>query len=493
MMNRRNDPGFSQWLITVIVIAVGILLLYKLVEYSNVRSYMPTGLEIAGINVGGFSEDQVREILTNRYLDAPIVLYHGDNRFELNPRQDAEFELDFETMLAEAQFQREQQDYWAGFWGYLWGRPVEVDEVALRATHNRDVLLRNLELVASNYDQSPQPPQPVPQNLSFLYGEAGRETDLSASLGDVEASLYRPTGREAFFIVEPVEPPRPNINLLANLIVNHLETFDGVASIYIQDLQTGDEININANLPVSGMSVLKIPIVLETMRILDPPLNIEQTDLISATLLDSGNDSANRLLSTIAGQDNPYLGADMMTESMEQLGLANTFMVTPYELDPRSNRRSKETPANSRPDIGTNPDPNMQTTAEDIGALLAMLYYCAENEGGALIAAFDGDISPAECGATLDVLSQNFIGSLIEEGVPPETRVAHKHGWIGDTHGDAGIVYTPEGDYVIVMFLYQPNWLEWEVSSPLMADIARATYNYFNFDAPFLGQQLGDS
>ncbi|MCA9979363.1 MAG: serine hydrolase [Anaerolineales bacterium] len=492
-MNQRNDPGFSQWLITVIVIAVGILLIYKLVEYSNVRNYMPTGLEIAGINVGGFSEDQVREVLTNRYLDAPVVLYHGANRFELNPLQDAEFELDFETMLAEAQFQREQQDYWAGFWGYLWGRPVEVNEVPLRATHNRDTLTRNLQLVATNYDLSPQPPQPVPQNLSFLYGEAGLQTDLAESLDDVEAALYRPTGREAYLVVEAVEPPRPNINLLANLIVNHLEGFDGVASIHIRDLQNGDEININTDLPMSGMSILKVPIVLETLRALDQPLNSQQADLVSEALLGSGNESANQLLNLIAGQDNPYLGADMTTEAMTKLGLENTFIVTPYDLDPRTNRRTQETPANSRTDIPTNPDPNMQTTAEDIGALLTMLYYCAENQGGALIAAFEDDITPEECAGILDLLSQNYIGSLIEEGVPPDTQVAHKHSWIGDTHSDAGIVYTNNGDYVVVMFLHQPNWLEWEVSSPLMADIARATYNYFNFDSPYLGQQLGDS
>jgi hypothetical protein len=32
--------------------------------------------------------------------------------------------------------------------------------------------------------------------------------------------------------------------------------------------------------------------------------------------------------------------------------------------------------------------------------------------------------------------------------------------------------------------------LEWEISSPLLADISRATYNYFNFDNPYLGGQV---
>jgi hypothetical protein len=63
--------------------------------------------------------------------------------------------------------------------------------------------------------------------------------------------------------------------------------------------------------------------------------------------------------------------------------------------------------------------------------------------------------------------------------------VAHRHGWINDTHGDAGIVYTPNGNFVIVMFAHKPGWLPWELSSPMLADIARATYNYFNFEDPY--------
>jgi len=118
---------------------------------------------------------------------------------------------------------------------------------------------------------------------------------------------------------------------------------------------------------------------------------------------------------------------------------------------------------------------------------MAMIYYCAETGGGTLIAAFNNEITQEECQLLIDIMSQNFIGSLIEEGVPNETSVAHKHGWISDTHGDAGVVYTPNGDYVIVMFLHQTEWLEWAESSPLMADISRATYNYFNFDTPYLG------
>lgn len=491
-MNRKNDPGLGQWLTTSIIIALGILIIVKLIEYSNVRAYMPAGMMIANIDVGGYTEAQVREVLTNRYLEAPIIIYHNDTRIEVNPREAAEFELDFENMLSDAAFQREQQDFWSGFWGYLVGLPIELDEVELRATHNRAVLEDTLRRIALDLDEPAQPPQPVPATLSFLYGEVGRETRIRPSLASIETALYHPTRRNATLIVEPVEAPRPNINLLANLIVNHLEGFGGSSSIFILDLQTGDEINVSGDAAISGMSLMKVPIVLEFYRLLDGDPTADQEALIRATLLESGNESANTLLALISGQENAFIGGDMVTDSLQKLGLANSYIVTPYDFQPRPRLRFIETPANQRPNNLMSPTADMQTTAEDMGSLLAMLYYCAQQGGGALIAAYEGDITVGECQAIVRIMSENSTGFLIEEGVPTDTAVAHKHGWVSDTHGDAGIVFSDNGDYIIVQILHQPNWLEWEVSSPLMADVSRATYNYFNFESPYLGSQVSN-
>jgi hypothetical protein len=84
----------------------------------------------------------------------------------------------------------------------------------------------------------------------------------------------------------------------------------------------------------------------------------------------------------------------------------------------------------------------------------------------------------------LYLMSNNRINALIEVGVPPGTRVAHKHEWIPDTHGDAGIVFTPGGDYVLVIVLHNPTWLDFNESFPLTAEISRVVYNYYNPRAP---------
>jgi beta-lactamase class A len=61
----------------------------------------------------------------------------------------------------------------------------------------------------------------------------------------------------------------------------------------------------------------------------------------------------------------------------------------------------------------------------------------------------------------LDIMSQDHTESMIEAGLPPGTKFARKHGWIGDTHADAAIVFSPGGDFILVVYLYRPQWLEW--------------------------------
>jgi hypothetical protein len=66
--------------------------------------------------------------------------------------------------------------------------------------------------------------------------------------------------------------------------------------------------------------------------------------------------------------------------------------------------------------------------------------------------------------------------------------VAHKHGftnWLEgargpDTVGDAGIVYTPGGDYVIAVFVYRADDPAWDEFTSIIGDINEAVYNYFN-------------
>lgn len=473
------------------MVVITLVLLSRVYQYAGSRNQYPVGLTIGGVDISGMTREQASEILTNRYIEAPVLITHKENSFDLPPSR-AEFNLDLTTMLSEADFQRSQQDFWAGFWGYLWGRPIEVTPISLEATYNQEALTNFLVEVSSLTDAPAQPPQPVPRTLSFQYGTAGTKTNVEASFADIEAALYRPSNREATLVVEPKAAQRPNKNLLERLLINRLLVFEqetrGVASVFILDLQTGEEININGNVAMSGMDLLKVPIALTTYRQLDRIPSLQQRQWLSDTLVvEPDHASANALLNMIAGEEDPYRGLQLVTESIQRLGLVNTVMAAPYDGEPLPGSATPSTPANSVEGLRTNPNVYQQTTAEDMGILMSMLYYCDQGAGGALMAVYPNEITTGECHQILNFMQQNHIGSLIEEGVPQETAVAHRHGWISDTHGDTAIIYSPAGDYVLTVFLYKPDWLEWELSSPLIADISRATYNFFNFDEPYLG------
>mgnify|MGYP002713002962 CR=1 FL=1 len=475
----------------MLLVVSTVFLFVKLYQYAGARDYYPTGLTIAGVEVGGMNKEEASTVLNNRYLEAPVIIYHGSNKFDLDPTQ-AEFTLDLEAMLSQADYQRFQQDFWAGFWGFLWGRPVEVDPVPLYATHNREKLREALKSFATLTDKPAQPPQPVPSTMSFQFGEAGTKTNIEASFSDVEAALYRPSSREARLIVEPLNPERPAINLLTRLMVNYLQDFEtlnnGVAAIFIYDLEHGEEISLNADMPMTGTDIMRLPIVLELYRQLDNVPTLRQRQLISDTLvIEPDVASTNELLAIISGTEDPYAGAEQVSQSLQQLGLVNSYLLTPFGEEPRAGQRPLTTPANQAEEIRTRPNGYAQMTAADMGMLLADLYYCAQGKGGTITAVFGGDVTQEECQDMLTYMSQNKIESLLEEGVPNNITLAHRHGWINDTHTDAGIAFTPGGNYVVVGMLYKPDWLEWEISSPMLSDISRATYNYFNYSEPYLG------
>jgi hypothetical protein len=117
-----------------------------------------------------------------------------------------------------------------------------------------------------------------------------------------------------------------------------------------------------------------------------------------------------------------------------------------------------------------------------MGLLLSDIYACAAG-GGSLLAAFPGQVRPEECQHMLDLLSENKIGILLEQGVPEGTRVAHKHGWTDsplDSIGDAGVIYSAGGNYVVSLFLWNTPDMLFEPTSTLIANLSRAIYNYFN-------------
>lgn len=257
-----------------------------------------------------------------------------------------------------------------------------------------------------------------------------------------------------------------------------------LGALYLMDLQTGEAISFGGDLAFSGMSINKISILVALYAMLNQSPDLDQARIIAETMICSDNAWTNRMLEII-GEGDLVLGAQRVTDTMRALGMADSFMLAPYRILP------EHTPVPVAPQITfadqtrAAPDIANQLTVDDMGGLLAAVYQCAFNESGILLTTFPNAITSGECRQMLNVMSYNRIGEFIEAGVPTGTRVAHKHGWVDETHGDAGIVWTPNGDYVLVVALHAPEWLDFEgITAPTIAEVSRTVYNHYNPSTP---------
>ena len=84
-MSRRSAPGLGQWLIVIAMVVLVLFLLFKLYQYGSFRRYFPAGLTAGGVPIGGLTRDEAAEQLNNRYMDAPVIVYHGEEAIEIRP------------------------------------------------------------------------------------------------------------------------------------------------------------------------------------------------------------------------------------------------------------------------------------------------------------------------------------------------------------------------------------------------------------------------
>lgn len=333
---------------------------------------------------------------------------------------------------------------------------------------------------------------------------------IASSLLDVQGNIYNTPaiGQVSFFL--PTLSPTPSVvaaaglngapgvplspafqalgDSLWNTVLN--AGFDPqtsrFASLFVMDMQTGEAFSFGSDIAYSGTSINKISILARLYGLMESPPDERLATDIANTMICSENVATNRLLE-IVGSGDQFNGADEVTRFLRQLGLSRTFLTAPYTIDPANPPippRPIQIPETEADQEKANADLSNQITVDELGWLLASMYQCAYGDGGPLMENFPGMYNGRECRQMLHVMSSNNVDALLKAGVPADTRVAHKHGWIADTHGNAAVFFTPGGDYVVSMMVYNPEWLNFEESLPLIAEVSRQIYNYYNPEAP---------
>ena len=491
-MRNRGISVTLRWVSILFIFLAAVLAAVELVSYSRIRSSFQPGMIIAGIPVGGLDQQAAADRLLQAYTAVPVEVHYRDAVIQIKPTVIG-FELDTAAMMTAADLERLQQPFWTGFWEFLWNRLPSTNEIPLRASYSEDRLRTFLKNeVAARYDQSPTGATPLPGGGGFQSGKTGTVLDIDRAVVLIDSALRSPSSRVVNLSFNKILPQRPTLQNLEVLLKQQIEDakINGTIELYFHDLQTGEEIHfayekgqlIPGDIAFTAASTIKIPIMIATMRRVPDPTPTDVQDMLEAMIEQSENAPADTLMQTVMDKNTGPLD---VTKDMQALGLPNTFLAG-YFYQGAPMLQLIHTPANQRTDVNTGPDPYNQTTPVEIGELLEDLYQCSESGGGALVAVFPGQITQAKCNQMVSYLVSNKIAALLQAGLPEGTRIAHKHGWIIENDGlmhtiaDAGLIYSPGGNYVLSVYMHDPVQLLFDPANKLMAEISQAAYNYFN-------------
>ncbi len=496
MRNRSSIPILRGISIAILSIAI-VLTVVALIGYSRQRNNYPHGMTIAGVAVGGVDPQIASERVLQVY-SSPIEVQYGEAVIHIDPST-VGFELDMDSMIAAADLERTGGSFWGGFWNYLWNRDPAPVQVPLSATISEERLRAYLQNeISARYDEPPTPAQPVPGSTNFSPGTPGVTLDIDRAVRLIEDTLRSPYSRTVALSFQRTSAARPTMQSLEILLQQNITVagFDGVMGVYLQDLQNGQEIHfgmdkgqlisVNPDIAFTASSTVKIPIMVSYfIKYGSEGLSDQSSALLMDMIRKSENPPADRLMESLDALRGPLV----VTEDMRKIGLENTFLAGFFcsAQAPCRLLQKIDTPANQRTDVVTDPDSFNQTTPSDIGMLLADIYQCADSGGGALIATFPDKINSEICKQMISFLASDKIGVLIQAGVPDGTQVAHKHGWISEplsgviqNFSDASIVYTPGGNYVLVIYAYHPVQIVFDQANSLFAQMSQVVYNYYN-------------
>jgi beta-lactamase class A len=465
----------------------------SLVEYNRFKSRpitFPSGSTIANLPVGGLNaetaEEQVRD-----YYALPLVLEINGSLIKADPE-----DLGFNIRASEIVDDAVQKINVGNFWDYLWGRPtVQPIQVPLAAQVSEDTLTNYLNNeIVPRYTQPGMPIQPIPGTTNFSGSDGGETLDMDRAIADISTGLMSHDIHSVTLHTIAISNPTPDSEMLQAFLQHQIKWagFENLVEVYLQSMETGQTLQFAVNddalvapdVAFTAASTIKIPIMISVLRRTEEPTPDDVVNLLERMIAYSENPPADTLMSTYLDE---VRGPMVVSEDLAALGMENSFLAGYFYLGAPV-LGIFETPANSRTDIFLDPDIYNQTVPSEAGELLAGIYTCAADGTGLLTQTFPGEITQSECQLMIDTLLANKIGLLIEGGLGPEASAAHKHGWVQELDGllhsmsDVAIVFTPGGDYVLCLFIYDPDRLDFDQGNLLVTRLSQTVYNFFNLE-----------
>ena len=265
-----------------------------------------------------------------------------------------------------------------------------------------------------------------------------------------------------------LERQRTVWNNLKEELQRETAAFSADVAIAVEDLNSGWTIFINEEELFPAASIVKIPIMLVafsaaaegridledkltlkaalrvggsgTLKNQPAGIKLGVSELIGLMVSISDNSATNMLID--------YLGYDYLNQRFRELGLKNTN-ISRMMMDFESRARGIEN----------------FTTAADLAFILREIYHARA-------------ISRAYSEMSLEILKLQKVGDRIPANLPEDISIAHKTGLERGICHDAGIVFTPYGDFIICV-LVRHTYKTAQEPKRFIARIAQRVYDYY--------------
>lgn len=479
-MKRRSSGGsIAATLVILAGVALAFGFLVGIVTFGRTRNLLPRNVYIGAVNVGGLTIDQAIT-RTVSALNEPVILRFKNQVVPMEPEKIDFVVNDAVARVALQQLIAKQQPV-AMFPGWLGeqvsGRQPTRTQLDVPFNYSEFKLSTFIAGVSQQISKAIVPATTA--NGALVAAQDGLALDASETARLVLRALESPNDRLVDLPVDILPADGHSIKALSLVLAATLKSFDdtpgNVSAVYLKDLQTGEEVAINADLSFSSGGWLRLAVALEATRSVDPASRSALQSQLTGALISGSDSAANELLRAI-GVGSIETGINQTNAVLHKLGLLSTFISAPWgaAADPVTFM----TPGNARSEVaGVRLSPQAQATPSEIGLILETIDQCARSGSGALAVVFTNNIARQQCEALLSTVSQNPANTLL--GAGSGATVLHRQSWTDDTHADAALVRSPGGAYIIVVALHGKS-LAWNTSATLFTTLARLTYQYFN-------------
>ncbi|MGE5619517.1 MAG: serine hydrolase [Sphingomonadaceae bacterium] len=240
----------------------------------------------------------------------------------------------------------------------------------------------------------------------------------------------------------------------------------GTAGIYVRSLNNGASAMVDENLVFPSASLFKVPILVELLR--QHSMGMLDMNALIKLQPKHWSDGAGVLQAQIGKEYPVHELVDLMiqvSDNVAALALLDLVGVDNVNLTLQANGLEKTRLRIGQPqrDWG-GPAGENTTTAQEMGLLLEKV-------------ATGKILNERATREAVRLLSQEQQVAWLPALLPTTAKVAHKSGELPGYRHDAGIIYTPRNDFVVVMLTSDLG--NYDEAAQSIARVAKAAFDYF--------------